>query len=120
MTIRPLEPLEWLDLQELFIEEFAEPLPDPTITRILGVEEDAKIIGFIQVEEVAIHIRHVYVDKEHRGDGTAQALVDHVRTRFRAAGKRAHLIATTPFAEQLAEYAGMKKLKGTLWEGDGS
>jgi GNAT superfamily N-acetyltransferase len=120
MTIRPLDPLEWLDLQELFIAEFAEPLPDPNVTRILGVEEDGKLIGFIQVEEIAIHIRHVYVDKEHRGDGTAEKLVEYVKTRFRAAGKRAHLVASNPFAERLAEIAGMKKLDGTLWEGDGT
>jgi predicted GNAT family acetyltransferase len=120
MIIRPLQPLEWLDLQELFIAEFTEPLPDPTVTRILGVEEDGKIIGFVQVEEIAIHIRHVYVDTDHRGDGTAQALVEHVRTLFRAAGKRAHLVASSPFAEQLAKIAGMKQLHGTLWEGDGT
>jgi predicted GNAT family acetyltransferase len=120
VIIRSLEPLEWLDLQETLIEKFAEPLPNPEITRILGIEEDGRIIGFIQVEEMAIHIRHVYVDKDHRGDGTAEALVEHVRTRFRAAGKRAHLVAANPFAEKLAEYAGMKKLNGTLWEGDGT
>lgn len=120
MKIRSLEPLEWLELQETFIAEFSEALPDPETTRIMGVEEDGKIIGFVHIEEVAIHIRHIFVNTEHRGDGTAEALVDHVRTLFRNAGKRAHLVATTPFAEQLAEQAGMKKLKGTLWEGNGT
>lgn len=120
MKIRPLEPLEWLDLQDTLIAEFGEGLPDPQSTRIMAVELDGKIIGFMQIEEAAIHIRHIYVDAEHRGDGTAEALVDHVRTLFRDAGKRAHLVATTPFAERLAEHAGMKKLKGTLWEGDGT
>ena len=118
--IRKLEPLEWLDLQETLIREFGEPLPDLDATRIFGVEEDGKIVGFMEIEEVAIHIRHIYLDPEHRGNGTAEELVDHVRTLFRNAGKRAHLVAATPFAEQLAEYAGMKKLDGTLWEGDGS
>jgi GNAT superfamily N-acetyltransferase len=120
LIIRPLEPLEWLELQQTLIDEFAEPLPDIETTRILGVEEDGKIVGFVQVEEIAIHIRHIYLNKTHRGNGTAEALVEHVRTLFRAAGKRAHLVAATPFAERLAEHAGMKRLKGALYEGDGS
>lgn len=120
MIIRPLEPLEWLELQQTLIDEFAEPLPDIETTRILGVEEDGKIVGFVQVEEIAIHIRHIYLNKTHRGNGTAEALVEHVRTLFCAAGKRAHLVAATPFAERLAEHAGMKRLKGALYEGDGS
>jgi ribosomal protein S18 acetylase RimI-like enzyme len=120
--IRQLEPLEWLKLQETFIREFAEPLPDPNETRIFGIVEgegeNEKIVGFLQVE-TAIHIRHICLEPEHRGQGKAEALADYVRALFRNANKRAHLIATSRFAERLAEHVGMKRIDGTLWEGDG-
>lgn len=119
-TIRQLGPPEWLILQQLWIDQFSESLPDPETTRIFAMEEeDGKIVGFIQIESLAVHIRHIYLDPEHRGDGKAEELVDHVRELFRRAGKRAHLVASSPFAERLAGYAGMKKLRGTLWEGNG-
>ncbi len=117
--IRQLEPPEWLILQELWIKEFTEPLPDPVDTRIFAMqEEDGEIVGFIQIEAPAVYIRHIFMVPKHRGNGEAEELVDHVRGLF-PSGKRAHLVASSPFAERLAEHAGMTKLRGTLWEGKG-
>lgn len=121
MNVRQLAPVEWPDaIQATLINEFSEGLPDPADTRIFAIEDDeGRPIGFMQIEALAIHIRHIHIEPEHRGNGVAEELVDHVRELFRAAGKRAHLIATTPFGERLAEYAGMKRLDGTIYEGDG-
>ena len=120
MNVRQLEPLEWLELQTTLIEQFSEGLPDPAETRIFVIEDDAGgRMGFLQVESLAVHIRHIHIEEEHRGSGAAEMLVDHVRELFRSAGKRAHLIATTPFAEKLAEHAGMTRLDGVIYEGNG-
>lgn len=118
--IRQLDPVEWPALQQTLIDEFAEGLPDPAETRIFAVEEEGEVVVFMQIESLAVHIRHIYAKPDYRANGAVEELVNHVRGLFRGAGKRGHLVASTPFAERLAEFAGMKKLDGVIYEGDGT
>lgn len=115
LNLRILEPIEWLNLQHILIDDFSEDLPDPSSTVIYALENVAgELVGFFQIEEV-VHGRHIWIDPKYRMKGLAQHLAERMIEMFSLTQRPLIVAAHRKSACALAKSLGMAEVEGHVY-----
>jgi hypothetical protein len=78
LIIRPLLPEEWEKIENKYVSEFGNRMPESPMQSIFyGVFLGEKLIGFAHLEQI-FHLNAVYLEKEYRQSGFISAIFESI------------------------------------------